>query len=794
MFWYHFKLSIVRLLKNKVFSLINLLGLSIGITSFFVLFIHIQNEKTYDRYIKDSDQIYRVISVPESIDDSWARSLGFIKEAVVQMPEVESLTQFSHAKEQTIRINQQKISQKDVFSVDYNFMELFEVKCLSGNRSDIEKPNVAFISELFAHTHFKDQNPIGKFFEVEKLKGEKNGGKYEIVGIIKQTPIKTHFNCEILLSQKGSLGKRYASLASRKIQWVYHYLKLKKGTSPKLIADKLLTAYNKSSLKQARGPEDYKFSLETLTDIHLKSNRKFELKESNSKINIKLFTLISFVILFVSLVNFMSLMTINLFKRSKEFGLKSSLGAHKKHLLLQVMIEVMLLCSLSIATSLFLIELIKPTISQFYDIQFDLFYNEPIIYELILLILFVSGLIAVLFVRFILLRNTSTSKTIKRGRPLAGKRLLQALMTFQIMIVIILLASTILVNKQINYLLEQPLGFTKSNVLVVTQKDFSKDPYVFARELVKKTQIQSVGFIRQYFGYPTQTIPLGGFGIDGTAEMSFCNIDFLETMNIQLLHDKINRSKDTITGFIVNNHLYKRLMEKHQSLENLNAYRSGIPLEENQNRLDIIGVVEDFNYNSAHQMIGDYVFLVSGGRNIARFTHIRITPGNTREAMACIQEEWKKHYPNQKMDYFFMDDKIEQQYKAENILKRILSSFSLLGVVIGIIGISTLSYFVSNQRTKEIGIRKANGAKSMEIIKMLNGNFLRWLIISFLIACPIAWYFMNKWLQNFAYKTAISWWIFALAGSIVFFIVLLSVSLQSWSAARKNPIESLRYE
>jgi len=377
---------------------------------------------------------------------------------------------------------------------------------------------------------------------------------------------------------------------------------------------------------------------------------------------------------------------------------------------------------------------------------------------------------------------------------LAGKRLLQALMTFQILIVIILLASTILVNKQINYLLEQPLGFTKSNVLVVTQKDFSKDPYVFARELVKKTQIQSVGFIRQYFGYPTQTIPLGGFGINGTAEMSFCNIDFLETMKIQLLHDKINRSKDTITGFIVNNHLYKRLMEKHQSLENLNAYRSGIPLEENQNRLDIIGVVEDFNYNSAHQMIGDYVFLVSGSRSIARFTHIRITPGNTREAMACIQEEWKKHYPNQKMDYFFMDDKIEQQYKAENILKRILSSFSLLGVVIGIIGISTLSYFISNQRTKEIGIRKANGAKSMEIIKMLNGNFLKWLIISFLIACPIAWYFMNKWLQNFAYKTAISWWIFALAGSIVFFIVLLSVSLQSWSAARKNPIESLRYE
>ncbi|WP_321280149.1 FtsX-like permease family protein [Marinifilum fragile] len=795
MLWYHLKLSVLRLLHSKAFSVTNILGLSVGLASFFVLFVHVQNEKSYDKHINDYQEIYRVISTPSHIDDSWARSLGFIKETSLNFPEVENACQFSHAKLENITIHDQNtISQNDVLSVDTNFIRMFGIESIVGDLSEISNPDVAFVSERFAKKYYKNENPIGQTIETESLRARDGSGKFEIAGIFKNTPIKTHLNCEILLSQKGNLEERFKVLSTRKIQWVYNYLKLKKGTSPNFIADKILNDFNKSSFRQTRGPKDYKFQLEKLTDIHLKSNHRFELKESNTKINIYLFTIVAFVILFVSLVNFISLITVNLFKRAKEFGLKSSIGAHKKHLLYQILIEVLLLSSVAIFISLFAIELIKTIISQYYEIQFDIFYNEPIIYWAIFIILFCSGTLSILFVRFFILKRNSISEIIKGLLPLTGKKLLQPLMIFQILIVMVLISSTIFVNKQINFILDKPLGFTQENVVVLRQKDFRKDPNVFANELRKNSQIEFVGFTRQYFGYPTQTFALEGFGIEGTAEVSFSNLDFLQTMNIPLLHDYINRSKDTIEGFVINKHLYDRLMEKHNNIENLNSFRSGQPLEADQRRVDIIGVVDDFNYNSAHQQIGDYIFYINESPSNARFTHIKIASGDIRPAMDYIQSEWDKHYPDQKMEYFFMNDKITQQYKSENILRKILLSFSILAVVIGIIGISALSYFTSEQRTKEIGIRKTNGAKTYEIIRMLNKDFLKWVTIAFVLAFPIACYAMNKWLENFAYRTEMSWWVFALSGVMVMGIALITVSWQSWRAARRNPVESLRYE
>ena len=363
MLWYHLKLSILRLFKNKVFSITNILGLSFGIASFIVLFIHVQNEKSYDKHIPEHRNIYRVISTPNHINDewsdAWARSLGFIKETSLNFPEVADATQFSHAKLETIILNNQSISQQDVLSVDTNFMNIFDVKCVIGNLSDISKPNVAFISERFAQKFFNDVNPIGQYITTETLKSREGSGDFQIVGIIENTPLKTHFNCEILLSQKGELEERYNRLSERKIHWVYNYVKLNNKGEHADVANKLLKSYNSSSFKEKPGPREYRFRLLKMTDIHLKSNHRFELKESTSKLNINLFIAVSFVILFVSLINFVSLITVNLLKRSKEFGLKASIGAHKKHLLYQVLLEVLLLCSAAIIISLLAIEIIK---------------------------------------------------------------------------------------------------------------------------------------------------------------------------------------------------------------------------------------------------------------------------------------------------------------------------------------------------------------------------------------------------------------------------------------------------
>jgi putative ABC transport system permease protein len=531
-----------------------------------------------------------------------------------------------------------------------------------------------------------------------------------------------------------------------------------------------------------------------LENIHLKSNGLFEMKESSSKININLFIIISFVILLVSLLNFINLTIAKLIKRSKEIGLNKLVGANNWQLLGQVVIEVLVLCSFSIAISLFSIEWVKPIINNFFEIDFHIYYTDPMVYLSILLVLVICGGLSALFVWFFFMGKSSTIQILQSKNNYSGSFILNSLLVLQIAVVIVLLSNTFLVNKQINYILSKPLGFNKENVVVLNIKDFTKDPKVFANELKKQSYVHSVGFAQQHFGYPTQSLPLESFGIEGSAELVFINNDYLKTMDIKLIQNQIDYDTDTIEGWVFNNHLYKRLLEAHGDREGIESYLASQALESGSTRMRILGVTEDFNYNSAHQEIGDYAFLLGESPQRARFIHVRLNPGDLKTAMNKTQELWNNHYPEQEFNYFFMDDKIAQQYKAEHILVRILSVFSIIGFLISIIGISALSLFISQQHTKEIGIRKVNGAITTEIISLLNKNFIKWVVIAFIIASPVAYMAMNKWLQNFAYKTPISWWIFLLAGCAALGIALLTVSWQSWKAARRNPIEALRYE
>ena len=795
MIGYNLKLTIRRLLKDKVFSAISIVGLSFGICSFLILFLHVNNEKSFDKHFVDHQNIYRVTSVPVGHDANiWARSLGIVHESAATIPEIIEATQFSHTPVGTLKIGKQTFQQEDIMSIDEAFINMFSVKGLVGDLSEINRPNTVFISERFAKKYFKNENPIGKIIEIEALQYVQNLGSYEVRGIVKNMQPKSHFNYELLLSQKGGLTERFASLKENKIHWTYNYVRLRKGVSASVVEGKILAYYNSSNLKQTRGPKDYRFSLMPMDDIHLKSDLRYELKESSSKINIGLFILISLVILLISLLNFINLTIAKLIKRSKELGLKKSIGAAKIQLIGQVLVDVSLVCSLSIVLSFMLAELLKPLINQVFEINFDIYYSEPVVFLSMIGILLTCLLLTAFFVAFFLFRKTSTIDILSEKNNFSGNFILKSLLVGQVCIVIILVSGTFLVNKQINFISSRSLGFDKENVVVLQVKDFSKDPEVFADALRKQSHVKSVGFTSQHFGYPSQSLPLDGLGIDGSAEFVFANYDYLKTMNIELSESWINPSADTVRGMVINEHLYKRLMERHGSMDALNAYNQAQPLASDMVRINFIGVARDFNYNSAHQAIGDFAFWLGESRNRARFTHVRLNPGNLRLAMAQIETVWEDYYPGQEFDYFFMDEKIAQQYKAEVILSRILSSFSIIGILISIIGISALSLFISQQRTKEIGIRKVNGAKISEILAMLNKDFVKWVMIAFVIACPLAYYAMNKWLENFAYKTTLSWWIFALAGLMALGIALLTVSWQSWRAATRNPVEALRYE
>ncbi|NQU86956.1 MAG: ABC transporter permease [Mariniphaga sp.] len=794
MIWYNFKLTIRRIIKDSAFTGINIFGLTIGISSFLVLFLYVANEKSFDKHFSGYKNIYRVTSIPGGTGEPWARSLGIINPATVDIPEIEEATQFSHCAIGTIGIDENSFQQNDIMSVDESFLNMFEVECLVGDLTEINKPNVAFITEDFEKKYFKGENPVGKSIDVEALQYVRGLGKYEIRGIVKNTHAKTHFNYEVLLSQKGALDERYSLLPERKTQWVYNYVRLKNGVLATQVSNKILVYYDASELKQTRGPKDYSFSLTPLEDIHLKSDYRFELKESSSKINIKLFIVISFVILLVSLLNFINLTIAKLIKRSKELGLKKSVGAGKNQLTSQILAEVLLLCTLSIVLSLVLVESIKPIINRLFEIDFRIYFSEPIVYLSILGVLIICLGLTAIFIGFFLLGKTSTTNLLYERSNFSGNLVLKSLLVIQVSIVIILLSGTFMVNKQMNFIADKNLGFDKENVVVLNLKDFSKDPAVFANELEKQSQVISVGFTNQHFGYPTQSYNLEGLGIDGIAEFVFANYDYLKTMDIKLIEDWTNSSADTIEGMVINNHLYKRLMEKHGSMEAINEYSDAQELEPDQIRVDFVGVADDFNYSSAHEAIGDFAFLLGESPNRARFIHVRLNPGDLRLAMKTVEDVWATHYPGQEFSYFFIDEKIAQQYKAETILSRILITFSILGILISIIGISALSLFISQQRTKEIGIRKVNGANISEVLVLLNRDFVKWVAIAFILAAPVAYYTMFKWLENFAYKTSLSWWIFILAGVLTLSFALLTVSWQSWRTATRNPVEALRYE
>ncbi len=794
---YNLKITIRRLLKDKAFTVLNIFGLVIGISSFLVLFIHVSNEKSFDKWIPGHENIYRVHAVPKQNKNlKRARSLGIVHAASSEIPEVELATQFLYYPGETIKIGDNSF-QDDVMAVDEVFIEMFEVKAKSGNLAELEKPNTVFISEDFSRKHYENQNPVGQIITIEGLQYAPNRGDYEIRGVVKNTHPKTHFKYELLFSQKGDMQKDFKNYLNKKTLWAYNYFKLQKGASPELVAKKLTAFYDGSSLKQKPGPKEWDFSLFPMDDIHLKSDFPFELRESTSKINISLFVIISFVILLVSLLNFTNLTIAKLIKRSKELGMRKSIGANQWQIIRQVLTEVLIVCALSIGISLLFIQGVTPFVNQLFDIEFEMFYNEPAIYWSILAVIGVSLTITAIFVAVFFLRRNSTIDILAQRNNFSGSYVLKSLLVVQVAVVIVLISGTFLVNKQIDFVLNKPLGFNKENIVVLKLEDFSKDPAVFARELKKQISVESVGFTRQYFGWPTQSFPLDGLGIEGSAELVFANYDYLKTMNIKLFENWINPSVDTVRGMVINNHLYKRLMEKHGSMDAIIAYQQTQQLEhgkENYQIIKFLGVAEDFNYNSAHETIGDFVFLLDESRRNAHFIHIRLGEGSLHAGMNTIKKAWNEYYPNHEMDYFFMDEKIAQQYKAETILSRILFVFSSIGILISVLGISALALFISQQRTKEIGIRKVSGANVSEILATLNKDFVKWVVIAFVIATPVAWYVMFRWLENFAYKTTLSWWIFALAGLLALGIALLTVSWQSWRAATRNPVEALRYE
>lgn len=784
-----------RLRRERLLSIFTFCGLIVGFSAFLLLSIHVRNERQFDRHFHRSEHIYRVHSVPAHISqDPWARSLGIVNLAADHIPGIQLATQFTHCLGGQIRIGEQSIDQDHIMSVDQAFISMFGVESILGDLEDLEAPNTVFLSESFARKHFGDQDPLGELIYIDALQYSRDLGPYEIRGIVKDTEPRSHFRYELLISQKGALQERIVDLSGRKAQWTYNYYRLADNSDPAVVADQLREHYEQSSLKNTPGPQEYDFSLFPLEDIHLKSECRFELRERTSTINIPLFILISTVILLLTLLNFTNLNVARILKRSRDYGLRKTLGSGNGRIVMQVLGEVFLICSVSIIFSLLLLELLQPVLNNVFTLEFHIYYRDPmVLLSLLLVLLSCLGLSAAFVTGFLLSRST-TVEILSDEVHYSGSLLMRILLILQVAVVMILISGTLAVNRQVRHMLERPLGFSEEEVIVLHIKDLAKDPAVFARALGSHSSVSSVGMAVQHMGYPAQSISLESLGLEGNAEFVFANYAYLRTLDIQLLHNWIPPGSDTVRGMVVNEHLYRRLMERHGSMEALLAFQSDQPLEEGEERITFIGVAEDFSYSSAHSSIGDFAFWLDESPNRARFTHVRLKPGNMHHSLAAIREIWQEHYPGQEFSYFFLDEKIASQYASELLLRKVLSAFSIAGFIICLLGMSAMALMLARKRSREIGIRKVNGASTASLLALLNRDFLKWTLIALVPAIPLSYLTMDRWLDNFAYRTTLSWWIFVLSALIVVLITVITVSLQSYRSATMNPVDAIRDE
>ena len=793
-------IAILRnLFRNKFYSMINIVGLAIGISSCILILLYVQSELNYDRYHEKSSRIYRVniyAVLSDNEFDSPMTSPPMAKVLNDEFPEVESVVRLVNFKQPVIRHNDDVYSETKWFFTDPDFFDVFTAPFISGNPKEaLIQPNSVVLTETTARRYFGNENPLGKYLTWD------NDRDYLITGIIRDFPQNSHFKPDFLASLVGQPIDNDANWTNNQ---VYTYLTLKEGYSQQVIDDKfqsLVKKYVGPQLMQALGVSyddlmasgtKYNYYLQPLRKIHFDNKSIFNVEPGGNKSYMVIFSIIAIFILAIACINFMNLATARSAKRAREVGIRKALGSNRKFLIYQFLAESVFIALISMALSMVLIKLFLPGFNNLIDKQlefnyFDNFTNIP------LMVVFgiVVGIIAGSYPAFFL-ASFSPAKVIKGLNMTQGghAKLRNGLVIFQLAVSIVLFSGTFLISKQLSFLQNTDIGFNKENLIVIEKADkLGSRLSSFKQELLSQTGILGVTnsttvpgrlFTSNVFTHHSVNDPRGSLTM-------WSDCDFAKTFQIEMKEGHYFEEGTMLTG--------REVVLNESAIKKLNIVNPvGKKIYDGPHSAEggytIIGVMKDFNCESLHQEISSLIVFNGTGNTLT----VRISSGNMSEKISKIEQKWKQLAHGQTFDYVFFDQDFNRLYKAETRTKKVVAIFSALAIIIACLGLLALATFTAEQRTKEIGVRKVNGARISDIMYSLNIDFMKWVAIAFVLAVPGAWYLLHSWLGNFAYKTNLSWWIFVLSGVLALGIALLTVSYQSYKAAVRNPIESLRYE
>jgi putative ABC transport system permease protein len=796
---HNFKTFLRKIINQKVFFAVNLGGLTIGIVVAILAFLYTQNEFKYDKHFTNSNDTY-ILACNNGRTQKmhYGQPSIFMEKIVQDVPEVNQAMRIKEADE-NLKVNDKRFEAIDFLYVDSAFFQFFGWNLTIGDPAQVlSKPMSLTISERKAKQLFRDKDPIGQIVNLQ------NKFDFVITGVFKDFPEESTFKTDFI----ASISSWNNIDAGMMHQWGWHssyiFIKFRPQTQTSVIEKKIAAVWNNKTEDQHCKGNHIKARLQPFKDLYLKSGEITGLTDPMSYI-IGL-SLVAGLILLISCFNFINLSTAINKKKSLEQNIKTILGVNFKQIIEHILFEVSAHLAIAVLFASIIIQIILPSLNGFWEKHLTLSYiHNPMlgifVLSLFLALLLFCGVFPV--IQALWDRNKKNKKPAVSSQSWlptskTKKSFQNSLVIIQFAIGISLIVSSIVVFQQLKLIRRHDIGFDKEQILSIDNyEEGRKKRYELLVEALKQYPVvKSVSC--------GSNVPADGISNWGNAtvveeeqkKLEGCAFISVDYNYFDLIGAKIIEGRDFIPNRTsdVDQLIISKTMAQALKLDHpVGKYLTDMW---DDKRREIIGVVSDIEYRTIHNKNLPIAFFCRRPSNISLYPQIlvKLKTDNLPKALASLEKEWQKLSPDYPFKYRFLDDIFNENYKTEVKTGAIIGTMTAVAIFLCNIGLFALALFKINTRTKEIGIRKVNGARIHEILAMLNSDFIRKIIIAFVIAIPFSWYAMHKWLQNFAYKTELSWWVFALAGVVALAVAVLTVSWQSWRAATRNPVESLRYE
>jgi putative ABC transport system permease protein len=812
----YFKIAWRNMMKNKVFSFINILGLSTGLTCCMLITLYILNETSYDRYQKNADNIYQVGTDFIGLGNfkkqpTTPAAMGEIMKSV--FPEIQQTTRLARlfAEDKTLlQYTPQNDAVKSFYETkgylaDSTFFRIFTYNFIEGNPATaLSNPNSVVLSEEIAKKIFGDQPALNKVIHISS---STNGDHdFQVTGVFKPINKPSHIDGRFFLSMMGGdvadmIKRAGTNLANNNMY--YTYLLLAPGSDPKKLEAQFPAFVDKYAGKDLKAVGFQKAQyLVALKDIHLHSGSDNDVTPSGSVTYLYILASIALFTLLIACINFMNLATARSSKRSSEVGIRKVLGAEKKFLIAQFLGESVMMSLIAFVFAIIFTELLIPAFNGLSGKNLSLNFSNIGIAVVFLLLSILTGLLAGSYPAFYL-SSFNPAKVLKGkfSNSLAAVSLRKGLVIFQFVISVVLIIASVVIAQQMKYLRSADLGFDQERQIVIPlrSENAKKIYFAFKDDLLKQSSIANVGASAFYPGisnYADNILYKQGESMQQGKDirMNYVDTRFLQTLKIEPVAGRLfsdDFPSDTSNGIILNQKAIKEL--GFASPQESIGKKLYFDFQGKNYSFNIVGVVKDFHYEDLHLPITPYGFQLSMQPQY-NYMIVHAKPGNINNILGTIRNSWHNLNPSEPFEYSFLDKDFQKNYDAENRLSAIVGYFTAIAILISCLGLFGLATFSAEQRIKEIGVRKTLGASVSSIVTLLSKDFLKLVAIAVLIASPLAWLAMNKWLDSFAYRIHINWSVFVITTVLALLIALITISFQAIKAALANPVESLRSE